>query len=572
MKNISVVDNYLLRYLSAFENSFFQEDLKYLKKTETKKSISKTLNQRLKTVLQPFFDKIIRKELQSINPLFAKFPQLATEETLSVAFSKIEEKLKEEPSFIPAGLIENTIVDFANFIRCFLSDFERNKTFIEQTLFDGKVITEITDISATLCLGHEQGCFVLIINTNSGRFVYKKHDCRTDVWLHDFLMHFFVGHVYSPKCWADSDNCGFCEFIDRRDCSKDELSDYCENLGRIASISCALGLSDLHTANYISRGSVPVLIDAEMLFQPLNLNIIDEFLYERFSDEDYNYYLNRSVLRYCNIDSFLKGIEPDADLLDSFLKGFSLGYDCIMKNKNKILQELDKAQDFQVRIVFREPLYYNAWSRKLYSEKPGDYMKSIHNASFPYPSEICSYELTFLKNVNIPYFCTSISSTNLCGTAGKVLIKSFFSKSPVQMVHEKINLMSEDNRIFEMILIKHYFNKPEYCESSSDEEYIDYWEKQLIQAPNGDYFWLNYQEKPKTIDLPPDVEKGTLAIAKRCAEISVSCKDKNLKQKAERLVKIGLSTFERNLNIMTPEYKKRGYEVVKNILNCVSFA
>ena len=81
-----------------------------------------------------------------------------------------------------------------------------------------------------------------------------------------------------------------------------------------------------------------------------------------------------------------------------------------------------------------------------------------------------------------------------------------------------------------------------------------------------------FLEKPKTIDLPPDVEKGTLAIAKRCAEISVSCKDKNLKQKAERLVKIGLSTFERNLNIMTPEYKKRGYEVVKNIQNCVSFA
>lgn len=572
---------YFFRYINEFEESFHKEKPRLIKTPEAEKSIYNTLYWRLMTVFDLFITKALREEFGKINPFFEIDPQLASQEVAKQALEKLGERLENEPSLIPVQLINKVISDYECFIRGFFSDFEKNKADIERHLFDSRKITEISKVYATAFTGYNQGRFTLIVNTNAGTFVYKKHDCRSDVWFHNFLQKFFNGQVYSPKCWADSDKCGFCEFIKKHNPTKEEISDYFINLGKVTSISCAMGLSDLHSGNVIPLGSVPAIIDIEMLFQPLNLNSVDEYLYGKRLDTGYSYYLNRSSLGHSIVeseDSPLKGIfgvEFSVELQELFLKGFSEGYDNFIEEKEAVSQEVERTVGFQIRRVLREGEYYKAWIKKLYSKDPDGYLKSVHNIHFPEPEKLCKYELGFLMQGNYPYFYSYTCSKDLYGTDKKVLIKNFFAKSSWEMVHERLNLVSQKNKDFELSLIKKVFLQDSKPDFSNDIDFLEYWENQLIESPDGQLFWPGSKNPDsKSMDLPFDVNFGTLFIAKRCALIIKSTENESLKNRAQKLSKIGISCFEQKISYdrenINEEKFKEGMEAVKFIKAALS--
>lgn len=576
-----MVNDFFQGFVGKFEESFKKDDYQYIKSPEAEKSIFDTLFGRLMTTFDLFITKVLREEFGKINPFFEIDPQLASQEVVKQAFEKLGERLENEPSLIPVELINTVISSYGCFIRDFFSDFEKNKEDIERTLFDSHEISEIEKITSASFISYNEGRFSLIVKTDAGKFVYKKHDCRNDVWIHTFLEKYFNGHVYSPKCWADGDRCGFCEFINTVNPSKEEIPEYYRNLGNVAAISRVLGLSDLHCGNVLPVGQVPALVDIEMLFQPLNLNSVDEYLYGKRLDTGYSYYLNRSVLGHSIIESAdspmkkVKDVEFTPQLQKIFLQGFSEGYDKFCQNRDCVINEVKKTYGFQIRRVLREGDYYKHWIKKLYSPEPDGYMQSVHNSSFPHPEVLCKYELAFLKQGNYPYFYTFPLSKDIYGTDGKILIENFFAKSCMDMVYERIELLSEENKAFEIELMKKVFSQDSKPDFSKDIDFVEYWENQLIESPDGQLFWLGSKSlKIKSMDLPFDVQFGTLFIAKRCAEIVASTADDNLKNRAKRLAKIGISCFEQKVysdreNINEEKFKE-GMEAVEFIKTALS--
>lgn len=537
MKKLTIKD-YLMRFVNEYNYSICEGAKPYFQSVSLKDSISQTLLNRLSFVCSPFINKELLNALSSINPFYAFGPQLVPKEDLDKAKEQVVEKLNYF-SLIPNSLISTTINNFTSFFNSFISDFMSSKSGIEQTLFEGKEITEVEEISATSYMGCGHGRLALIVTTNAGKFVYKKHDCRAEVWMNNFISSFFVGRIYAPKCLADSNSCGFCEYIVQQNPTSEELPVYYENLGIVASLARALGLSDLHKDNIIPHKTVPVLIDLEMLFQPFNVNSVDEMPYGKTSDEGYFYYLNRSVIGHFPFKTNkspltqLNGVTFSESLKTSFFKGFCYGYTKILNNKQLVLQEVEKTSDFKIRRVLRESSYYIAWTRKIYSNSPGNYLNTILNKNFPNSLIVCKYEYSFLEQGNCPYFYTLSSSTDLFGEDGQLLVKQFFYKSPLEMAKERLAIMSDENLNFEKSMIKAVFvpyNRDEM--EKDDNSFIDYWEKTLIKAENGECFWLNPEDNPQSRILPPDEKKGIIAVLKRCAEIAKNTNDQNLKNRA----------------------------------------
>lgn len=561
------IDNYFLDVVNKFETSFFKEKIPYFDTPKAKQSILNALLLRLNYLFQPFIDKALRTKLAKINPFYEIEPALAPGEEIVKARQKLE------ASLIPCKLVDTTLRDFEKFIDTFISDFCKNRKNIEKTLFAGKEITEINKISLSSSKGYKNGRSVLKVSTDSGKFVYKKHDCRTDIWLGQFLDKFFNEKVRVPKCWADSNSCGFSEYIVKKKPTPEEAPKYFENLGIVASLAKALGLSDLHFQNIIPLGKVPSIVDVEMLFQPLDLNPVDELQYGKKSDTGYSFYLNRSVLGKSIVEttySPLKmtgGISFDKKLEDSFLKGFSFGYDTLMSNKEAVLNEVKKAEGFKVRKVLRKSEYYDLWIRKLHTDAPEGYSDSIRNTDFPNPTAVCNYEKSLLIYGNHPYFYTYFSSKDLYGEDDNLLVRNFFAKSPSEMAFERLELLSEANKHFEERLIKTLLGCSEKQEFKDGEDFVNYWESLLQQAPNGEYFWLNLNEKIKQKDLPPDVDNGSLAVAKCCAEIYANKENNSeLRQRAEKLARVGLFSLERTTGGTKRQEAEQAAQYIKHLL------
>lgn len=561
-------------YIKNFEDIFWKNDFQYIKSREAKKSISNILLKRFLTVYEPLFDKLYVEELGKINPFFELDPGLADRNAVTTASNNTIGRLYNNPSLMSFDLLQKTVEDFLCFTKDFFCDFERNKSQIEKTLFDSQTINEIVGFSAITCSAHNNGRFILIIATDVGEFVYKKHDCRNDVWIRKFLNRYFDKQVSVPKCLADSNLCGFCEYIKGQKPSQDEIETYYYNLGILASVSRSLGMSDLHSDNIIPCGSIPVIIDNEMIFQPLTSNTVDEFLYGRFQDRGYSYYLNRSIIGQGVIEypfspiRINTGLDYDERMQDFFVRGFSYGYDIISENRDALINEIQTTKDFTIRKNIRLAIYYKAWIRKMYTDKSNAYLHSISNSSFPNASLVCKYEMSVLRQGNYPYFGTLASSTDLYDGDGKIIINNFFDKSSIDMAYERLSIMSEENKLFEIALIKAYF-RIDSGDLKSDEEFISYWENKLIQAPNKEYFWVNNQMGMKSPDLPPDTETGSLSIAKRCVQIVSTCNDPVLKQKAAKFIEIALFSFERilygDLSSINKDKLMKGFETVKYI-------
>lgn len=523
---------FLENLVKQYKKSLNMKEFTYLKTVDSQNSIFDTLLDRLFMVLKIFVNENFNKEIDKINPLFEIDTKLVKQEE----FLEAEKNLFKNLDWIPSELLTITVRNYDRLIHSFNDDFIKNKNEIEKTLFDGRQISEIFEISSTSASG-------FIVKTNVGTFVYKNHDCRNDVWFHNFLEHFFPGCCYSPKCWADNDTCGFCEYIAMQFPVKDEINTYCKNLGIVASISTALGLSDLHSGNVLPIGTVPVIIDLEMLFKPLCLNSVSNQFCTNKTDSGYYYYLNRSVLGQIIVGGDLTPFKmiPNASL-DSFIEGFSFGYDKLLASKEKILKETESAASFHERFVLRKHDYYQTWIYKLNNDKKKRFENRIPNVTFPNKDLICSYEQFFLKQGIDPYFYTLASSKDLYGIEGQILINNFFLKSSLEMVKERIGLMSEDNKQFEITLIKNSFDPPNNHIPENDIDYISYWEKRLICAPNGEKFWIDSE----SMHLVPNEKPVRFIIAEKCSQIAANTCDNKLRQRAERLVYIAKQKWYSN--------------------------
>jgi type 2 lantibiotic biosynthesis protein LanM len=121
---------------------------------------------------------------------------------------------------------------------------------------------------------HRGGRSVLVARFASGqRLVYKPRSLAIDAHFQEFL--YWANERGARPAFRtlgilDRGDHGWVELVSRRDCTTaDEVQRFYERLGGFLALAHALAGSDLHYENLVADGEHPVLVDLEVLFQPL---------------------------------------------------------------------------------------------------------------------------------------------------------------------------------------------------------------------------------------------------------------------------------------------------------------
>lgn len=118
---------------------------------------------------------------------------------------------------------------------------------------------------------HAGGQAVARLTLDGGIVMYKPRPLRIDAVLDAFLVRVFDGAADRVRVPAvvDRGDYGWAAFAGHRHCNDErELDAFYRGLGHWLAVLRLLGGTDIHLENLIAVGPVPVVIDAESLFEP----------------------------------------------------------------------------------------------------------------------------------------------------------------------------------------------------------------------------------------------------------------------------------------------------------------
>ena len=183
----------------------------------------------------------------------------------------------------------------------------------------------------------------LFVDTEAGRLVYKPHDLA-----HHKVFERIAGWLF-PELGLDTkllhgQDAWLMEFVPQDlPRTHDELLDYARHAGMEVALFCALGSTDLHRANFIPRGTVPVPVDLEQLLPDLGSSCSADpekwLAVEMFPDD--------KRLSFLRIP--LGEDKCACEYADSLLKGFADGFERIMECRTELLERLAQDGDMVLR-------------------------------------------------------------------------------------------------------------------------------------------------------------------------------------------------------------------------------
>ncbi|MFD5428961.1 type 2 lanthipeptide synthetase LanM family protein [Streptomyces sp. NPDC127084] len=122
---------------------------------------------------------------------------------------------------------------------------------------------------------HRGGLTVSRVDLTGGTVMYKPRPSRADIALGELLDDIYADFPASPAPRErirvprvlDRDGYGWAEFVAHRYCAGDaELTAFYRNVGHWLAVLRLTGGTDMHAENMIAAGPVPVIVDAETLF------------------------------------------------------------------------------------------------------------------------------------------------------------------------------------------------------------------------------------------------------------------------------------------------------------------
>ena len=168
------------------------------------------------------------------------------------------------------GLLERETERFVRAGRELFSRLGRDRGDISRSLLGTEDFGLVTRISTGAGDLHLHGRSTSVIETQRGRFVYKPRDCGIDRELRELVGRVMPDCLGIPKCLV-REGYGWSEYVGpgrgrlRRPRSELLLP---PALGGACALMQALGGSDLHSANWICSGGLPVLVDVETALSP----------------------------------------------------------------------------------------------------------------------------------------------------------------------------------------------------------------------------------------------------------------------------------------------------------------
>ena len=330
----------------------------------------------------------------------------------------------------------------------------------------GEGIGLVTALDGSLADRHNGGRHTTVVTCEAGRFVYKPHDCRIDLWFKRVAETYVPGTLAQPETIIRKDATGiwaFQEYLERVPVEDEAgLARYWHNMGRAGALFQALGSEDLHAENFVAVGDRPALVDCEMVLtgesaklgDPLmspNLGYASQGFGRDIADTLYTSALLPSpvwpimhddIRELAPIDntspllSHSKACLPllacvEHDVLgyeDEFLAGLEEGLTMLAHEADSLAADVKAAADIPVRRLIRDTNFYAlllARLRRVDTYEPTARKHLLDALHKPFargrdgaPSPLAASEAASLVEGDVPYFTAAAGSRRVVGADG----------------------------------------------------------------------------------------------------------------------------------------------------------
>ena len=450
---------------------------------------------------------LVAAHLAQENPLWALDVRLAPAAELARATEEVAESLGSSGAAMlddAAPLLRSELArQTRRFVSASLESCERiwrDRHAIATELL-GDSIGLVTDMDTEHADCHGGGRRTTIVTCEGGRFVYKPHDCRIDVWFKQVCETRLPGVLVQPKTILRKDETGawaYQEFMEREPVEGEGgIARYWRNMGRAFALFQALGSEDLHAENFVAVGERPSLIDCETVItsdpamrgDPLenpNLGCSSEGL-----GRDLAATLVTSALlpspEWPQADGNVQGLAPtgntspllahgkrclpvladrECDVLgyeDELFGGFDEGLAALASVSGVLCDDLQAASGIAVRRLMRDTSVYErllARMRRVDAYDPDvreGLLKALHRplvrGQKSTESPLAQSEAACLREGDVPYFYSESQSRTIVGsdgTADDLLLES----SAIERAGTRIASLDAPHRTFASAVVR----------------------------------------------------------------------------------------------------------------------
>ncbi|MBP5262278.1 MAG: type 2 lantipeptide synthetase LanM family protein [Clostridiales bacterium] len=386
--------------------------------------------------------------------------------------------ISELPDRFPElrSIVKRTADLYYNYVNELITRLGSSRDEISRTLLGGSVFSTVVSIDIDKGDVHNNGRAATIVTTDKGKIVYKPHDVRIDLRSYELIGRFFGDVIQAPRV-CSFEGYGFTEFISNAPpVTEEDAKTYSYNLGGFAAFVQAMGSSDLHHSNVLTRGVYPVIIDYELIMMPSSRSI------EKGFAQDLQYSLLYSSLmpsRRGDIEMsvlFAKDEENPGspivdgerkcvtDYPDEFMKGFREIYLRCIRDRDDIIGFVSSMKGIYVRHIYRSTRVYSELVK--YSMKPGwigdaglrqdlygKLAVAMARSGSSRADDITNAEVDAIMRGDVPYIYLRTDSRALYAD-GHVVFDEFFRVSVIDNVIARIGHLCEEDLEFESKLLK----------------------------------------------------------------------------------------------------------------------
>lgn len=172
--------------------------------------------------------------------------------------------------------------DYIDYLLEIITETQTNKKRIQKELYNGEEIGKLVKIEVELGDKHCNGRTVAILKFEKKSVVFKPRSMEIDAAFQEFIQwvneNMQLPYTLRVMKICKGQTCGWCEYIENRECEDNKLAEFYKKLGTYLCIMYMLNATDMHYENVIADGSDPMFIDLESL---LNVS-----LSKRITEED----------------------------------------------------------------------------------------------------------------------------------------------------------------------------------------------------------------------------------------------------------------------------------------------
>lgn len=173
-----------------------------------------------------------------------------------------------------ARILCTSLMQWIDYIHEVIDHLSQDESWIAKDILGEEVLPPIKNIHTAGEDVHLGGRKVLVLTLESGqKIVYKPRTLHAEQAFAEYLeqaAELGLGFNFKSPRMIVRENYGWAEFISQEPCvTKNEVHDYYRRAGALACLLMFLNGSDLHNENLIAHGSYPVLVDNEVLFDPV---------------------------------------------------------------------------------------------------------------------------------------------------------------------------------------------------------------------------------------------------------------------------------------------------------------